>query len=115
MTTPAIAEAASHLVHRHDDAEAVGVACLLLAIEASDTRRVVVRPLAHETGGMVAATVMIDVGDGPLPFPLGAVRLAAACLRADPPFAGAIELAASLDHAVDQAETAVTQLLRSLN
>lgn len=115
MTTPAIAEAASHLANRHDDAEAVGVACLLLAIETCDARDFHCQPLAHTTGGQVAAAVMIDVGDGPLPFPLGAVRLAAVCLRADPPFAGWKSIADALDRAADQAEASVIQLLQGLN
>ena len=115
MTTPAIAEAASHLVYRDHDEEAVETACLLLAIETSDGRRLVLRPLAHVTEGFVAATVMIDAGAGPLPYPLGAVRLAAACLRADPPFAGAHFTATSLDDAVDRAEAAVIHLLQGLN
>lgn len=120
MPTPAIAEAVRPFVDRQDDPQVVGVACLLLAVEACDARAFRCCPLAHTTEGAdhgfrVAACVMIDVGDGPLPFPLGVVRLAVACLRADPPFTGWRTVADALDHAADDAEASVTRLLGSLN
>ena len=118
MTTPALAPplpTAPVVVDGHDPVGVAGTACLLLAIEACDARRFVCRPLAHAFDGFVAATVMIDLGEGPLPFPLDVVRLTATCLRADPPFAGSDALADGLDLAADQAEAAVALLLGSLN
>lgn len=95
------------------DVQIEGVACLLLGIEAA--RGFVCRPMARLGEDFVAVTVFIDLGDGPLPFPLDAVRLAARCLVADPPFIGAAELGATLAEAADTAEAAALQLMNGLH
>jgi hypothetical protein len=99
----------------YEDAQVAGVACLLLALEKADTARVVFRPLARLGEDFVAATVMIDVGEGALPFTLESVRLAALCLRADPPFPASVGLAARLSSAADQAEAAALRLMSALH
>lgn len=99
----------------HEDAQVAGVACLLLALEAVAADRLVFRPLARLGEDFVAATVMIDVGEGPLPFDLASVRLAAQALRFDPPFPGAVAVAARLALAADQAEAAARRLVSALH
>lgn len=98
-----------------ESALVVGVACLLLALEKADPARVRFQPVARLGDDFVAATVMIDVGDGALPFQLEVARLAAGCLRADPPFPAAPELAARLSTAADQASAPALRLLDGLN
>lgn len=93
----------------------VGVACLLLALEKADPAAVRFQPLARLGDDFVAATVMIDVGEGAVPFELEVARLAAGCLRADPPFSAAADLAARLSFAADQAAAAALRLLDGLN
>jgi len=102
--------------------DAVAVALLLLAVEAAGADRVRCWPMAAPLGdgGQIAATVMIDVGDGALGFPLDVVALAVAALRADPPTEAHVDLAtaalaASLDVARATALSHVQTLLRSLN
>lgn len=111
MTTPAIASAPAAA----DDPQVACVACILLAFEKADAGRIVFRPLARLGEDFVAATVMIDVGEGALPFDLETARLAADCLRADPPFPGAADLAGRLTLAADQAEAQALRLMSALN
>lgn len=98
-----------------DDPQVGAVACILLAFEKAAAAAVVFRPLARLGEDFVAATVMIDVGGGPLPFDLETARLAARCLRADPPFPGAADLADRLILAADQAEAQALRLMSALN
>lgn len=111
MTTPAVASAPAAA----DDPQVGAVACILLAFEKAGAPTVVFRPLARLGEDFVAATVMIDVGAGPLPFDLETARLAARCLRADPPFEGAADLAARLTLAADQAEAQARRLMSALH
>lgn len=116
MTTPAATPSPPSV---HEDVQVAGVACLLLALEVADARRLAFKPIARlgedDRGGFVAATVMLDVGEGPLPFDLDAVRLAATCLRFDPPFPGAVAIAARLGLAADQAEASARRLMSALH
>jgi hypothetical protein len=118
MTTPAAADT-TVAPPPYEDTQVVGVACLLLALEVADARRLVFKPIARlgedDRGGFVAATVMIDVGEGPLPFDLECVRLAATCLRFDPPFPGAVAIAVRLSLAADQAEASARRLMSALH
>lgn len=98
-----------------ETAQVVGVACLLLALELAAPDAVVLRPLARLSDDYVAATVMVDVGGGALPFNLQDVRLACDCLRADPPHAAAGDLAVRLAQAADTAEAAALRLLGAMN
>ena len=98
-----------------EDRQVAGVAALLMALELADGRRLVFRPIARLGEDFVAATVMIDVGEGPLPFDLEAVRLAATCLRFDPPFPGAVPIAARMTLAADQAEASARRLMAALH
>lgn len=111
MTTQVTAAAPSAA----DDPQVLGVACILLAFEKAGAAAVVFRPLARLGEDFVAATVMIDVGEGALPFDLETARLAADCLRADPPFPGATDLAGRLTLAADQAEAQALRLMSALN
>ena len=111
MTTPNAIAAPSAT----DDRQVLGCACLLMAFEAASAAAVLCRPLARLGDDFVAATVMIDVGEGALPFDLETVRLAAQCLRADPPFPGAADLADRLNLAADQAEAQALRLMSALN
>lgn len=114
MTTPAAADtiAAPPL---HEDAQVSGCASLLLALEVADARQLVFKPIARLGEDFVAATVMIDVGEGPLPFDLDCVRLAATCLRFDPPFPGAVAIAVRMALAADQAEYSARRLMAALH
>lgn len=114
MTTPAAADTTA-APPPHEDAQVVGVACLLLALEVADARRLVFKPFARLGEDFVAAAVMIDVGEGPLPFNLECVRLAAMCLRFDPPFPGAVAIAVRLSLAADQAEASARRLMSALH
>lgn len=102
--------------HRpREDGQIAGVACLLLALEKADPARVAFKPLARLGEDFVRATVMIDVGEGALPFDLESVRLAAACLRIDPPIPDTAGLAERLSLAADQAEASARRLMTALH
>lgn len=112
MTTPAVTSAPAAA----DDPQVAAVACILLAFEKAAAAAVVFRPLARLGEDFVAATVMIDVGGGPLPFDLETVRLAVRCLRADPPLdCPAEDMADRLSLAADQAEAQALRLMSALN
>jgi hypothetical protein len=97
-----------------EDAQSEGVCCILLAIEGAGGAHV--QPLARLGADYVAATVLIGVGDGgALPFALEDAALVAKCLRADPPFPGAADLADRLDAALDQARAQALRLVGGLN
>lgn len=102
-----------------DCALARGAACLLLALNRAGPAAVVIRPLARlgedDRGAFVAATVMIDVGEGGLPFPLEVVGLAVAALRDDPPLPGFGDVADRLDLAARQARAQAQRLLSTLH
>lgn len=100
---------------QHEDAQVVGVACLLLALERAGPA-VRFQPLARLGDDYVAATVLIDVdGSGGLPFALEDAGLAALCLRDDPPFPGAADVAARLTTAIDQARAQALRLVEGLH
>lgn len=103
---------------RADDPRVAGVNCLLAAFTTAPF--LILRPLARlgedGAGGYVAATVMIDVGQGPSPFDLATVRLTVACLLA----VGASAsdpggLCARLSTAADQAEAQARALVGALH
>lgn len=116
MTTPS---AAGPTPPFYEDARVKAVACLLLALEETDPARLVFTPLARlgedDRGGFVRATVMIDLGEGPLRFDLESVRLAAQALRFDPPFPDAAAVAARMALAADQAEASARRLVSALH
>lgn len=103
--------------HRpNEDRQTDAAACLLLALEGADARRVVFKPIARLGDGFVAATVMIDLGDGgTLPFDLECCRLAAQALRFDPSFPGSAAVAAGIALAADQAEAQARRLMAALH
>lgn len=103
------------LADAREAAQVTGVACLLMALEqAGPAARF--QPLARLGDDFVAATVVVDVdGTGGLPFALEDVGLAADCLRADPPFPGAADVAARLDAAIEQARAQALRLVEGLN
>lgn len=98
-----------------EDREAIAAACILLSLERADARRVRFRPAACDFGGVIQAAVYVDVGAGPLAFPLEVIRLAAFCLRDDPPFPGADALSDALTEAADTAQARAAVLLGGLN
>lgn len=98
------------------------VSDLLMRLHRAEARDVVLTPLAElrpaadGTGdSFVFATVFLDAGDGlgRAPVALHELRLAAACLSDDAPFAVAPGLAARLRTAADQAARAALKLQRS--
>lgn len=98
-----------------EGAQVTQVACLLLAIEAADLRKLVFKPIARLGEDFVAATVMIDVGEGAVPFDLECIRLAAQALRFDPPFPAADAIADRMSLAADQAQAAALRMMAALH
>lgn len=98
-----------------EDRDVLVSASLLLALESADARRVAFRPAAMDDGGVVVAAVYVDVGAGPLAFPLEIIRTAALCLRLDPPFSGADALSDALTEAADMAQARAAVLFGGLN
>lgn len=92
-----------------EDAQVVGVACLLLAIEKAPAVRFL--PVTQQDRGLIYAAVSICVGASALPFSLEDCALAVECLREDPPFDGAAELADRLADACVTARDMARRLI----
>lgn len=93
-----------------EDAQVVGVACMILAMESAGGA-VRFLPVTSVDRGCVYAAVSVCVGTSALPFALEDCALAAEALRLDPPFDHALDLANRLDAACDTARDMARRLI----
>lgn len=93
-----------------EDAQVVGVACLILAMEGAGGA-VRFLPVSQQDRGHVYAAVSICIDGTALPFSLEDCALTARCLREDPPFDGAAAVADRLDAACDTARDMARRLI----